>query len=67
MVDDQPNEFPALVVVGASAGGIDALSELLGPIPAAFPAPIVVAQHTQPVAGEPPRGDPRRADRADAS
>ena len=48
VADDQPNEFPALVVVGASAGGIEALSELLGPIPAGFAAPIVVAQHTQP-------------------
>jgi two-component system, chemotaxis family, CheB/CheR fusion protein len=48
VADDQANEFPALVVVGASAGGIDALSELLGPIPAGFAAPIVVAQHTQP-------------------
>ena len=48
MADDEANEFPALVVVGASAGGIDALSELLGPIPAGFPAPIVIAQHTQP-------------------
>src|SRR3954469_3808738 len=52
--DDQPTEdqpaeaFPALVVVGASAGGIDALTELLGPLDTSFPAPIVVAQHTQP-------------------
>ena len=43
VADEQPNEFPALVVVGASAGGIEALSELLGPIPAGFAAPIVVA------------------------
>jgi two-component system CheB/CheR fusion protein len=48
VAEEQPSEFPALVVVGASAGGIDALTELLGPIPASFEAPIVVAQHTQP-------------------
>ena len=37
-----------LVVVGSSAGGIQALSELLGGLNPEFPAPIVVAQHTQP-------------------
>jgi two-component system CheB/CheR fusion protein len=48
-VSDEPvAEFPALVVIGASAGGIDALTEVLGPLDKAFPAPIVVAQHTQP-------------------
>jgi two-component system CheB/CheR fusion protein len=41
-------DFPGLVVIGASAGGIDALSALLGPLEPGFPAPIVVAQHTQP-------------------
>lgn len=34
-----------LVVVGSSAGGIEALSTLLSTLPADFPAPIVVAQH----------------------
>jgi two-component system, chemotaxis family, CheB/CheR fusion protein len=34
-----------LVVVGSSAGGIDALSTLVGTLPADFPAPIVIAQH----------------------
>ena len=48
MAKQQPPEFAALVVVGASAGGIDALSDLLGPMPVSFPAPIVIAQHTQP-------------------
>jgi two-component system, chemotaxis family, CheB/CheR fusion protein len=48
-IEPEPaSDFPALVVVGASAGGIDALSDLLGPLDKAFPAPIVVAQHTQP-------------------
>jgi two-component system CheB/CheR fusion protein len=34
-----------LVVVGSSAGGIEALSILVGTIPSDFPAPIVLAQH----------------------
>lgn len=37
-----------LVVVGASAGGIDALLTLVEHLPADFPAPIVVAQHLDP-------------------
>jgi two-component system CheB/CheR fusion protein len=41
-------QFPQLVVVGASAGGIEALSALVSGLPAGFPAPIVVAQHLSP-------------------
>jgi two-component system, chemotaxis family, CheB/CheR fusion protein len=37
-----------LVVVGSSAGGIDALSTLVGTLSPDFPAPIVVAQHLDP-------------------
>lgn len=37
-----------LVVIGASAGGVDALSALVGTLPADLPAPIVVAQHLDP-------------------
>ncbi len=37
-----------LVVVGSSAGGIEALSVLVGSLPADFPAPIVLAQHLDP-------------------
>jgi two-component system, chemotaxis family, CheB/CheR fusion protein len=37
-----------LVVVGASAGGIEALSALVAGLPAGFGAPIVVAQHLDP-------------------
>lgn len=37
-----------LVVVGSSAGGIDALSTLVGTLPKDFPAPIVIAQHLDP-------------------
>lgn len=37
-----------LVVIGASAGGIEALSTLVSTLPAAFGAPLVVAQHLDP-------------------
>ncbi|HEX9057121.1 MAG TPA: CheR family methyltransferase [Ktedonobacterales bacterium] len=37
-----------LVVVGSSAGGIEALSILLGALPSDFPAPVVIAQHLDP-------------------
>jgi two-component system CheB/CheR fusion protein len=40
---------PQLVVIGASAGGIEALSRLVASLPVPFPAPIVVAQHLDPV------------------
>ena len=42
-------QFSQLVVVGSSAGGIEALSALLGSLPKdGFPAPIVIAQHIDP-------------------
>lgn len=37
-----------LVVVGSSAGGIEALSKLVSTLPAGFPAPVVLAQHLDP-------------------
>ncbi len=37
-----------LIVIGSSAGGIDALSTLVTTLPADFPAPIVIAQHLDP-------------------
>jgi two-component system, chemotaxis family, CheB/CheR fusion protein len=37
-----------LVVVGSSAGGIEALSILVSKLPTDFPAPIVLAQHLDP-------------------
>ncbi|MHB8229811.1 MAG: CheR family methyltransferase [Vulcanimicrobiaceae bacterium] len=37
-----------LVVTGSSAGGIEALSKVLGGLASGFPAPIVVAQHLDP-------------------
>src|SRR5579884_3861867 len=45
--------FAQLVVIGASAGGVEALSRLVSTLPVGFPAPIVIAQHL----------DPRRASR----
>src|SRR5437899_5397041 len=39
---------PQLVVIGASAGGVEALSTLVGTLPTPFPAPIIVAQHLDP-------------------
>lgn len=44
--DTQP--FAQLVVVGSSAGGIEALSTLVSTLPADFAAPIVIAQHIDP-------------------
>ena len=38
-----------LVVIGSSAGGIGALSILVGLLPADFPTPIVLAQHLDPL------------------
>jgi two-component system CheB/CheR fusion protein len=37
-----------LVVIGASAGGIEALSRVMGSLPPDFPAPVVIAQHLDP-------------------
>ena len=37
-----------LVVIGSSAGGIEALSRVVGALPSDFPAPIVIAQHLDP-------------------
>ncbi len=44
---NNPDE-PYLVVIGASAGGIEALERLAGALPEDFRAPLVVAQHADP-------------------
>jgi two-component system, chemotaxis family, protein-glutamate methylesterase/glutaminase len=41
------NKYQA-IVIGASAGGIQALSAVLAPLPADFPLPIIVVQHLHP-------------------
>ncbi|MEM7230511.1 MAG: chemotaxis-specific protein-glutamate methyltransferase CheB [Planctomycetota bacterium] len=38
-----------LVVIGCSTGGPAALLDVLGALPATFPAPIVIAQHMPPI------------------
>lgn len=37
-----------VVAVAASAGGVQALSELIGALPADFPVPVLVVQHLDP-------------------
>ena len=46
MAEEEP--VSQLVVIGASAGGIEALSTFVGTLPAELPAPIVIAQHLDP-------------------
>src|SRR5215813_2418858 len=48
VVEKASSEFSELVVVGSSAGGIEALSILVSSLPKDFPAPIVLAQHLDP-------------------
>jgi two-component system, chemotaxis family, CheB/CheR fusion protein len=50
MTTESKSENPDkdLVVVGSSAGGVGALSTLVGTLPKNFPAPIVLAQHLDP-------------------
>lgn len=40
--------LPQLVVIGSSAGGIEALSTLVSTLATPFPAPCVIAQHLDP-------------------
>jgi two-component system, chemotaxis family, CheB/CheR fusion protein len=42
------SEESQLVVIGSSAGGIEALTRLVASLPPDFPAPIVIAQHLDP-------------------
>lgn len=38
-------KFEKIVVIGASAGGINAVKQILSAMPKNFPAPIIIAQH----------------------
>jgi two-component system, chemotaxis family, CheB/CheR fusion protein len=42
------DSIPQLIVIGSSAGGIDALSTIVSMLPAEMSAPILVAQHLSP-------------------
>jgi len=44
-VENTQSSVDDLVVVGASAGGVEALSILVSTLPLDFPAPIILAQH----------------------
>ncbi|HLL49640.1 MAG TPA: chemotaxis protein CheB, partial [Thermomicrobiales bacterium] len=46
--DADREPFARLVVVGSSAGGVDALLTFVAALPEGFPAPIVIAQHLDP-------------------
>src|SRR6266571_5144357 len=49
--DDLAEDLEArsqLVVIGSSAGGVEALSTLVSTLPTDFPAPVVIAQHLEP-------------------
>ncbi|WP_067546460.1 chemotaxis protein CheB [Nocardia crassostreae] len=43
-----PAESYGVVAIASSAGGITALSRVLGRLPAVFPVPVVVVQHLDP-------------------
>jgi two-component system CheB/CheR fusion protein len=47
-IDSVESETGDLVVIGSSAGGIEALINLVSYLPEDFPAPIVLAQHLDP-------------------
>jgi two-component system, chemotaxis family, protein-glutamate methylesterase/glutaminase len=46
--DNAQGEPYGIVAIAASAGGITALSHVLGGLPAGFPVPVVVVQHLDP-------------------
>ncbi|NCD43187.1 MAG: chemotaxis protein CheB [Bacteroidia bacterium] len=39
---------PGAVVIGASAGGMEALAKIIPPLPEKFPVPIIIVQHISP-------------------
>ena len=47
MVDEHPLSLPVIALV-TSAGGLNALSDVLGALPAHLPAAVIVVQHLDP-------------------
>jgi two-component system CheB/CheR fusion protein len=47
-LQEEATRESSLVVIGSSAGGIEAISILVSTLPTDFPAPIVLAQHLDP-------------------
>lgn len=47
-VEDGQSSGNYIVVIGSSAGGVEALSTLVSTLPLDFPAPIILAQHLDP-------------------
>ena len=47
-MSESDDQISQLVVIGSSAGGIDALSAVLRTLPNSMPAPVLVAQHLDP-------------------
>jgi two-component system, chemotaxis family, protein-glutamate methylesterase/glutaminase len=44
-----PHTLPAVLVIGSSTGGPEALAKVLPQLPAALPVPVLVVQHMPPV------------------
>lgn len=44
-MSDQSKKYQKLVIIGASAGGINAVRQVISHLPSQFPAPIVIVQH----------------------
>jgi two-component system chemotaxis response regulator CheB len=47
-VEDNPTDFPVVVAMVCSAGGLEALLRVLEPLPHDFPAAVIVLQHMPP-------------------
>lgn len=46
--EDRPRTAARVVLIGASAGGLQALEKVIGALPPDFPAAVVVVQHLHP-------------------
>lgn len=52
MSSDPPAASPAIIVIGASAGGLRALEAVLAPLPPDFSIPVVIVLHRHAHSGE---------------